>query len=145
LLAAGLSDVLDGWYARRFKEVTPTGTAIDPVTDKLFVLTVAISLVCGGLLAPLDVLLLSTREIAELPLVVWIATSRHARHWRAAHPSANVAGKCATVFQFFTAAAAIFRVPHLRWLIACAALIGILAAATYWARALREVRRPAAD
>jgi CDP-diacylglycerol--glycerol-3-phosphate 3-phosphatidyltransferase/cardiolipin synthase len=30
LAAAGLSDVLDGWYARRFGQVTPTGTALDP-------------------------------------------------------------------------------------------------------------------
>jgi cardiolipin synthase len=147
VLAAGLSDVLDGWYARRFGQVTPTGTAIDPLTDKIFVLTVAVSLVRYGLLSPLDVLLLSTREIAELPLVVWIATNRRARSLRAAHPSANLLGKLATAFQFLAATAALFRLARslLEWLIVAAALVGAVAAAVYWARAVRDARRATAD
>jgi phosphatidylglycerophosphate synthase len=45
LLGAGLTDVLDGWYARRFHQVTATGSVIDPITDKIFVMTVAVTLV----------------------------------------------------------------------------------------------------
>jgi phosphatidylglycerophosphate synthase len=141
LLAAGLSDVLDGWYARRFGQVTPTGAAIDPVTDKLFVLTVAFALVHHDLLLPVDVVLLSTREIAELPLVLWIATSRRARRLRAEHPSANLPGKVATAFQFAAATAALFRLRYLFWLVVAAALAGVFAAAVYWVRALRDGRR----
>ena len=70
LVAAGLTDVLDGWYARRFRQVTATGAALDPVTDKLFVMTVAIALVVTGHLSVVAVFLLSTREIGELPLVL---------------------------------------------------------------------------
>jgi CDP-diacylglycerol--glycerol-3-phosphate 3-phosphatidyltransferase/cardiolipin synthase len=140
LFAAALSDVLDGWYARRFGEVTATGTALDPVTDKLFVLTVAVSLTVAGRLSPTDVLALSTREIAELPLVVWIATSSHARQLRAANATANTPGKMATVLQFATATAALFRMPHLTWMIATTSVVGLAAAATYWLRALREGR-----
>ncbi len=140
LAAAGLSDILDGWYARRFGQVTPTGAAIDPITDKVFVLTVAVTLVLGGQLSPGDVLLLSTREAAELPLVFWVASSKSARTHRATHPSANIPGKAATVFQFATATAALFRVSHLRWMILFTSLAGAFAAATYWIRAVREVR-----
>jgi CDP-diacylglycerol--glycerol-3-phosphate 3-phosphatidyltransferase/cardiolipin synthase len=134
LAAAGLSDVLDGWYARRFGQVTPTGTALDPVTDKLFVTTVAVSLVAGGYLSVLDVLLISAREIAELPLVAWLAMNRDARSRRAGHPSANLPGKLATVLQFGTASAALFRMPHLEWLVAATAAVGGLAAVSYWVR-----------
>jgi cardiolipin synthase len=141
VLAAGLSDVLDGWYARRFGQVTATGTAVDPVTDKLFVLTVAISMVQAGLLSPLDVLVLSTREVAEAPLVVWIATSRSHRSARAKHPAANPPGKLATVFQFVAATAALFRLRYLPWLVAAAGLVGAVAAVVYWVRALRVARR----
>ena len=63
LIGAGLTDVLDGWYARRFHQVTATGAVLDAVTDKLFVLTVAITLVVTGQLTASSVLLLSTREI----------------------------------------------------------------------------------
>jgi phosphatidylglycerophosphate synthase len=140
LLSAGVSDVLDGWYARRYSQVTPTGTALDPATDKIFVLTVAVSLVARGYLSPLDVVVLSTRELAELPLVVWIAASHHARRHRAEHPTANLPGKLATVFQFAAATAALFRAARLDWLVAAAGLVGAVAAAGYWVRALRESR-----
>ncbi|HEV3191713.1 MAG TPA: CDP-alcohol phosphatidyltransferase family protein [Polyangiaceae bacterium] len=140
LCAAGFSDMADGWYARKFAQVTPTGVALDPMTDKLFVLTVAITLVRGGRLSAADVLLLSTRELGELPLVLWIATSTRARSRRAAHPAANAPGKLATFFQFGTATAALFRFNELQWMIAAAALAGAFAATTYWARELRDRR-----
>jgi cardiolipin synthase len=145
LAIAGISDVLDGWYARRFGQVTATGTALDPITDKLFVMTVAVSLVLAGTFSILDVVLLSTREIGEVPLVVWLATSPCARARRTDHPSANWPGKLATALQFGTAAAALFRMPHLDWLIDAAAVVGVLAAASYWAREIRPsstTRRP---
>jgi phosphatidylglycerophosphate synthase len=140
LVSAGVSDVLDGWYARRFSQVTPTGTALDPATDKIFVLTVAVTLVVRGYLSPLDVVILSTREIAELPLVLWIATSRRARRHRSEHPTANLPGKLATGFQFAAATAALFRAPQREWLVVAAGLVGALAAAGYWVRALRASR-----
>jgi CDP-diacylglycerol--glycerol-3-phosphate 3-phosphatidyltransferase/cardiolipin synthase len=140
LAAAGFSDVLDGWYARRFGQVTATGTALDPVTDKLFVTTVAVSLVVGGYFTVLDVVLLSAREIGELPLVAWLAFNHDARARRADHPSANLPGKLATALQFGTATAALFHMPHLAWLIDGTAAVGVLAAASYWAREVRTMR-----
>ncbi len=139
IATAGLSDVLDGWYARRFDEVTPTGAAIDPLTDKIFVLVVAVSLVVSGRLSVLDVVMLSSREIMELPLVLWIGTSR-ARKLRAASASANLTGKLATVLQFAAATAALFRAPHLRWLIGAAASSGLFAGGAYWLRFARHTR-----
>jgi cardiolipin synthase len=140
LCAAGVSDVLDGWYARRFGQVTATGTALDPVTDKIFVACVATALVLHGRLVLTDVMLLGIREIGELPLVVWLATSQTARRLRAAHPSANVPGKLATVLQFAAVAAAILRLPELGPLVRVTAVAGALAATSYWIRALRYAR-----
>jgi CDP-diacylglycerol--glycerol-3-phosphate 3-phosphatidyltransferase/cardiolipin synthase len=141
LAAAALSDVLDGWYARRFGQVTPTGSALDPVTDKIFVTTVAVSLVVRGTLSILDVLLLSTRELGELPLVVWLAINREARRRRADYPSANVPGKVATALQFGAAAWALFRMPHLAWLVDATAIAGVAAALSYWRREIRALGR----
>lgn len=36
IIYAGVSDWLDGWLARRQKEVTPLGAVIDPLADKCF-------------------------------------------------------------------------------------------------------------
>src|SRR5688572_27146823 len=82
LALAAASDVLDGWYARRYQQVTVTGAVVDPITDKLFVATVAISLVVTNKLAIWGVVLLSVREIGELPLVVWLGLSARARRSR---------------------------------------------------------------
>ncbi len=134
LFAAAASDIADGWYARHFGQVTRAGAIIDPITDKIFVLTVVITLVVRGLLSPLSVLLLSTRELGELPLVVWFLASRHDRSGE----SANVPGKLATVLQFLTLAAATAGLEHLEIALAASAISGALAAVLYWMRALRS-------
>jgi cardiolipin synthase len=136
LAAAGITDVLDGWYARRFGQVTPTGCAIDPITDKLFVLTVASTLVARDQLSIGAVVLLSTRELGELPLVLWLALNSRARAAMAEHPAANVPGKIATVLQFTAVSAVLLEAPSGPvWVIATAAA-GVYAALAYWKRAL---------
>lgn len=137
LLAAGASDVLDGWYARRHLQVTMAGTLVDPITDKLFVGVVVVSLVVDGKLAPPDLLLLSVREIGEIPMVLWLSASRRARERRAANTSANVPGKLATALQFATVCAALLDFQYVRPLLVATACGGGLAALSYWYRALR--------
>jgi phosphatidylglycerophosphate synthase len=141
LVLSALTDVLDGYVARRFGLATPTGAAVDPVTDKLFVLTVVSALVLQKHLRFSDVLLLSTREIGELPLVVWFGTSARARKSRADYPKANWAGKAATVLQFGTISAALFRIDGIQGLVWLTAIGGALAAASYWKRALDRASR----
>lgn len=137
LVAAALSDVLDGWVARRYQMVTATGTALDPITDKLFVLTVALTLVFHRNLSPLAVVLLSTREIGELPLVIWLASNRGARAARTRQATANGLGKLATALQFVAVAWALFRAPRLNVWLWVAASVGTVAALNYWRRAIR--------
>ena len=141
IVLAGVTDVLDGYCARRFGQATPTGAALDPITDKLFVLTVAITLVTSGHFSLVAVLLLSTREVLELPLVIWFALSPRARSARAEKPMANALGKFATALQF----AAVFST-LLGWSITgvwigATAVVGVFAALSYWLRALGVVTR----
>jgi cardiolipin synthase (CMP-forming) len=145
LCAAGLSDVFDGWYARRFGQATPTGAVVDPVTDKLFVLSVVVSLVAFHVLPVVSVLLLSTREIGELPLLFWFFVSRRLREARATKAAANVPGKLATGFQFLTVGSALLGLPFTNELLFTTAGAGAVAAVVYWAREISAVRqRPAA-
>jgi CDP-diacylglycerol--glycerol-3-phosphate 3-phosphatidyltransferase/cardiolipin synthase len=141
LAAAGITDVLDGYSARRLGQVTPTGAALDPVTDKLFVLTVAATLVTSGHFSLVSVLLLSTRELLELPLVVWFALSPVARSARAEKPAANALGKLATVLQFAAVFSSLLRSSFTDVWIVATAVLGVLAALSYWARAISLERR----
>ena len=48
VLAAGLSDGLDGWIARRFNAITPLGQLLDGIADKAFVLAAVLTLTFVG-------------------------------------------------------------------------------------------------
>ena len=44
-LAAAITDILDGYLARRWKQVTTVGTLLDPIADKMLISAALISLV----------------------------------------------------------------------------------------------------
>lgn len=136
LAAAALSDVVDGWLARRFGWATPTGAVVDGVTDKLFVATVAVTLLVHRYLGVWEVLLLATREIGEAPLVVWWAAHWDRRRLKAEDPKANAWGKAATVLQFVAVVLAIWGDRRADAAIWSAAAVGALAAVLYWRREL---------
>ncbi len=141
LCAAGASDVLDGWYARRFHQTTATGAIVDPVTDKIFVLTVALTLVVTGKLSIPILLLLGTRDIGELPLVTWLALDKRMRD-RVHETTSNVLGKAATALQFATVVAAIAGAPAPAVLAAAVstAILGAAAAIGYWRTTRQQLR-----
>lgn len=140
LATAGLTDVLDGWYARRYGQVTATGAVVDPITDKLFVLVVVVALLSTGRLSPLALLVLATREIGELPLVLWWMFSHTRRRARVEQPMANLMGKLATTLQFATVASALLETPYTDEILVLTGISGVAAAATYWQRELSRNR-----
>jgi len=63
-LAAAATDLLDGYLARRLKQVTTVGTLLDPIADKLLISAALISLVQIRLLPGWMVILIISREFA---------------------------------------------------------------------------------
>ena len=63
-LAAALTDLLDGYLARRWKQVTTIGTLLDPIADKLLVSAALISLVEIRILPAWIAILIVGREFA---------------------------------------------------------------------------------
>lgn len=61
---ASLTDWLDGYLARRRKQVTPLGQLIDPIADKLLISAALISLVQMGLAPAWMVAVIIGREFA---------------------------------------------------------------------------------
>jgi cardiolipin synthase (CMP-forming) len=136
---AALSDVLDGWVARRLGQATPMGALVDGVTDKIFAASVLGTLVASRSLSPSSAILLATRELGELPLALRIATSRPARLVDIDR-RANRLGKIATVLELTTVVAVIVKARGQRVLLGATAVCGAVAAASYWAREIRAVR-----
>lgn len=139
---AAVSDVLDGWYARRFGQVTATGAALDPLTDKFFVAAMMITLLVRGSLPWWAVPAMAAREIGELPLVLLVLSSRRARRARVAHPQSNALGKLATCLQFATVASAIMNAKWTIPLVLATAGAGAVAAIVYWVREMARWKNP---
>ncbi len=135
---AGLTDVLDGWAARKLGQATPVGALVDGVADKVFAASVLGTLVATRMLTPVSALLLATRELGELPLAVRVLTSKRARLTEIDR-KANRLGKVATALEFATVLAVIANVPGKNALLAATAACGAAAAATYWFREIRAV------
>lgn len=63
-LAAAATDLLDGYLARRWGQVTTVGTLLDPIADKLLVCAALVSLVQVQLIPAWMVILILGREFA---------------------------------------------------------------------------------
>ena len=140
-LFAVLTDVADGWLARRLNMTSATGAALDAIADKLFAITVAVALVVRGRFSIGQILLLNARELGELPLLVWMLGSQRARRRRSENATSNLAGKATTVLQFAAIASALFEAPHTGIWAGATALVGACAAAAYWSRECRAIAR----
>lgn len=132
---AGLTDVLDGFLARRWNQVTATGALVDGIVDKIFVISVAISLMVHAQLHAWEVFALGARDLCEIVIAVvfWL---RH-RHFPHGEQRANRMGKLTTVFQFGAVGGALFSRGESTYLVVVAALFGTAAAFIY-ARRLRD-------
>jgi CDP-diacylglycerol--glycerol-3-phosphate 3-phosphatidyltransferase len=90
---ASATDVLDGYIARRSKQVTKFGVLLDPIADKLLVISALVVLVDTGLIAAWIAIVIIMREfivtglrIAALPRDIIIP--------------AEIGGKIKMVIQF---------------------------------------------
>lgn len=63
-LAASLTDILDGFFARRRGQITTLGTLLDPIADKLLISAALISLVETHLAPAWAVVIIIAREFA---------------------------------------------------------------------------------
>lgn len=63
-LICAATDLLDGYLARRWKQVTTVGTMLDPIADKLLISSALISLVAKQHVAAWMVILIVGREFA---------------------------------------------------------------------------------
>lgn len=141
LVAAALTDVFDGWLARRMGQVTAVGAVVDPIADKVFALTVVITLLVRHEMPPWGLPALLSREILEAPLVVWVLINRSFRGARKAAAQANIPGKLATTVQFVAVLSAIAAPYLLDACLVAAAFSGVLAGVSYWYRELHRVRQ----
>jgi CDP-diacylglycerol--glycerol-3-phosphate 3-phosphatidyltransferase len=106
--AAGITDTLDGYLARKLGQITRLGAFLDPVADKLIVATALVLLVSRDP-RPLVVLMavvIIGREIAISALREWMAELGQRRK-----VAVSILGKYKTIFQIVGLSMMFYRSP----------------------------------
>ncbi|HVA22330.1 MAG TPA: CDP-diacylglycerol--glycerol-3-phosphate 3-phosphatidyltransferase [Candidatus Micrarchaeia archaeon] len=122
-LLAAATDTLDGWVARRRRQVTALGIFLDPLADKLLVIAVLFALVGSGRVAPWVGFVIVARE-----LLVTVLRSRASG--ALVSIAASPLGKLKTLTQVAMVLAAILLGPYPGLGSAAEALVALAVTAT---------------
>lgn len=130
LCLAGISDWLDGWAARRLGQQSSFGAILDPVCDRIFILTVLVTLVLMYGLALWQLAVLVLRDVANSlgALAVWTL-----RRQRFAELRARRSGKVVTSLQFWTTVHLLLGLPLFSLSLTAVALASVWALLDYGA------------
>ncbi len=96
LAAMELTDLMDGFVARRFGVATEWGAALDPYMDSFSRLIVYWTLACVGLILPLVPLVMALRDVTVAYCRIFLARAGHT-------VAANWSGKIKALVQAVTA------------------------------------------
>lgn len=134
LAAAGISDFLDGFLARRWRQVTHLGRLLDPAADRLMTAVVVIALAVRGVVPWWLVALLLARD--ALVAVALVLGRTH----EVSSPQVTFTGKAATAALYVFLPLAFLA--YERWdTVHAVAIIGTCAAAgLYWISGIGYVR-----
>jgi len=98
LFAAGFTDVIDGYLARRLRESTPAGAYFDPIADKILLSVIYISLGLAGAMPWWMVALVFGRDVLILAMAAYGLLFTRLRKF-----PPSVWGKISTFFQIAAA------------------------------------------
>jgi CDP-diacylglycerol--glycerol-3-phosphate 3-phosphatidyltransferase/cardiolipin synthase len=107
---AAVTDMVDGWFARKFGQTSRFGEFLDPVADKLMVAIVLVMLVqdSSEWFEDIIAMIIIGREITISALREWMATIGER-----ANVKVSVAGKVKTTLQMFGIAFMVYHNPLL--------------------------------
>ncbi len=98
IVAASLTDAFDGLLARRFNWTSDLGKKLDPIADKLMLISVYIALAVGGLIPDWMAALVVGRDLLILTFAAWAARTISLQNFK---PS--LMGKTSTMLQMIYA------------------------------------------
>lgn len=125
---AAATDFLDGWLARRVHATSRWGALLDPIADRVFVLTVVGTFLFTGALSTSAYFILIMRDLAT---AVGFLVARMIPWLRPVEFKARILGKVVTVLQLFTLAAVLVVPRAVPLLLGGVAMASVLSIADY--------------
>jgi cardiolipin synthase len=126
--AAAVTDFLDGWLARRVDATSRWGALLDPIADRVFVLTVVGTLLFTGALSTGAYFTLLMRDIAT---AVGFLVARTIPWLRSVKFQARMGGKVVTALQLLTLAAVLVHPPAVPALLVAVAVASVVSIVDY--------------
>jgi len=117
-LIAGFTDILDGYIARKYNIITKSGSVLDPLADKIMLLTVLSCLVFSNYIPLWVLIIVATKDIFMIIIGIIL-------YKRDTLIKANISGKLCT-FLFYIS---IFIIPFdskLAFIMLCIAVISAI-------------------
>jgi cardiolipin synthase len=128
VLLAGLTDILDGYIARRSGKITLTGMMLDPLADKLMMLAIVTALLIKGVIPWSAVAVMAVREVGMIASSAFF----HFRGFKTV--PANFWGKATTVVNYAAILMLLLSIPGGLALLWTGIALSFLATAVYFIR-----------
>jgi CDP-diacylglycerol--glycerol-3-phosphate 3-phosphatidyltransferase/cardiolipin synthase len=135
IVAASLTDFLDGWLARLRNAATKWGALIDPISDRAFVLAAVSSYLVGGALTTAQYFILLSRDLAT---AIGFLVARSVSWLRPVRFRARWPGKLVTAFQLATLISVLVAPERVGILIQIVAVLSVISVADYTLTRWRE-------
>ena len=140
--AASLTDMLDGYLARKLNQITDFGKLFDPLADKLMVLSALVCQAVTGVFPWAAVIVVACKELVMVLGGLFMLS-------RDVVVYSNIAGKAAQVCFILSLILSFFHVPLAEWgtrldliLLWITVGLAILAMVVYAAEYLRSLKKP---
>lgn len=124
-LLSGLSDTLDGYIARKYNQVTKLGMVLDPLADKLMLITVLVSVTLSNNIPIWIISIVTFKEI-----LMMIGAFSLLKENNIVVP-ANIFGKLSTLLAYIAIIAVLFELPLNRQILYAYVTATILALGIY--------------
>lgn len=122
---SGITDTLDGYIARRFNQITRLGIVLDPLVDKLMLLTVLISVTISN---NIPLWIIGVVALKELLMIIGGISLFNENNEVI---PANIFGKISTLLSYLAILAVLFELPFSRIILYSYVAATILALITY--------------
>jgi CDP-diacylglycerol--glycerol-3-phosphate 3-phosphatidyltransferase len=138
VVAAAATDWLDGWWARTRGPASAAGALIDPVTDKIFLISALIGFVTSGVMTTTQLAVMLARDVFVAAGALAVFAMRLPVRLRARFP-----GKLLTNIQIAAVIVLLLAPQAASVVVAIAGIVSIWAIIDYAALGLRSLRQRA--
>lgn len=124
-IIAGITDVLDGYIARKYDMVTKWGKLMDPLADKVMLIVVLISLYTVDIVPLTVIIVVLAKELLMVLGALFLYKNRQTV------VQANFFGKAASAAFYVAIIALVFKIPYAYYMLAAAVFLTLFALIQY--------------